>query len=88
MTAEHPGTPGAAWERELLRMAEVVVPEDDGAPLGWDEPAPGEYRPNRRTRRATRRATGRARPQTDTDTHNPGNGPQTGTQGRDDKENH
>lgn len=55
MTAERPGTPGAAWERELRRYAEVVIEQDDGAPLGWAEPAPGEYRPNRATRRRAAR---------------------------------
>lgn len=76
----------AVSEAALQRMAAIVVPEDEGAPLGWDEPRDGEYRPNRRTRRATRRATGRTRPQTDTDTQNPATGPQTGTQSRDNKE--
>ena len=55
---ERPGRPGTAWERVLLRGAEVVVPELDGAdsPFAWDEaPLPDEARPNRAARRAARR---------------------------------
>ncbi len=88
MTAERPGTPGTAWERELVRMAEIHVPEDEGAPFGWDEPGEREQQPNRATRRATRRAERRARPLTDADTQNPATRPQTGAQPFETEENH
>ena len=80
MTAERPGIPGAAWETELRRMAEVVVPEDEGSPLGWDEPGGDEHRPNRATRRAARAAGRRTGVRTDTETPNPPTQPHAGTQ--------
>ena len=55
---ERPGRPGAAWERVLLRGAEVPVPELDGdaSPFAWDTvPLPDGVRPNRAARRAARR---------------------------------
>lgn len=55
MTAGRPGTPGVGWERELVRYAEIHVPEDEGAPFGWDEPGERETRPNRAARRAAKR---------------------------------
>lgn len=58
MTAERPGTPGTGWERELVRYAEIHVPEDEGNPFGWDEPGEQEQRPNRAARRAAKRRGG------------------------------
>jgi hypothetical protein len=50
VTTERAGTAGAHWETELRRY-EVVVPEDDGSPFGWDDPPT----PNRAARRQARR---------------------------------
>jgi hypothetical protein len=59
---ERPGTPGTGWEQQLVRGLEVVVPEDDGNPFAWTEPAEGEYRPNRATRRAAKHRGGTRAP--------------------------
>lgn len=65
MTTARPARPGAAWEAELLRVEQVVPPEDAGCGFSWFDPAPrttidGMNEPsppliNRRTRRGLRR---------------------------------
>lgn len=51
---EHAGTPGAHWERQLVRTETVIDDPDATTVLGMNDPFPP--RPNRATRRAMARA--------------------------------
>jgi len=77
---EHAGRPGTGWEQQLVRGLEIVVEEDDGNPFAWDEPQPGEYRPNRATRRATRRAQRQTGPRATRESHGASPSPHAGAQ--------
>lgn len=55
MTTERTPKPGAAWEAELLRVEQVVLPQDDGNPFSWFDPPAAT--PARKPRRGLRRWT-------------------------------
>ena len=57
--SEHTPTPGATWERTLVRTEVVVDDPDDTSMPGMNEPLPP--RPDRATRRALARQARRAK---------------------------